>query len=73
MRPKNDSRQPAKLGSISVRFSPSTNKMMKELRMTTGLPQTQLYDLLSNAALTAIKEEDFRLTFPIKLKVVKDH
>ena len=40
--------------------------------MTTGLPQTQLYDLLSNAALTAISEEDFRLTFPIKLKVVKE-
>jgi hypothetical protein len=46
--------------------------MMKELRMTTGLPQTQLYDLLSNAALSAIAEEDFRLTFPIKLKVVKE-
>ena len=46
--------------------------MMREFVDMSGVTQSQLFELVCNAALKAIKEQENRIMLPLKFKIDRD-
>ena len=58
-----------KTSSLALRFSTDTRKMMREFVDMSGVTQSQLFELVCNAALKAINEQEYRIMLPLKFKI----
>ena len=49
---------------LSLRFSPAVRKTIKKLSDDSGITQSQLFEMVLNAACVAIEKRDYSFRFP---------
>ena len=55
---------------LSLRFSPKVRKTIKKLSDDSGITQSQLFEMVLNAACRAIEERNYSFRFPVKFEIV---
>ena len=70
--PRPNKKDGPKSSALAIRFSTDTRRMMREFVDMSGVTQSQLFELVCNAALKAIKEQEYRIMLPLKFKLDRD-